>query len=74
MGIGKDGRLPWPVLKGDMKHFREVTSSTEPMNLKHPVKNNESQNAIIMGRKTWESIPKEIRPLKDRLNVILTKH
>ena len=26
-----------------------------------------------MGRKTWESIPEERRPLKGRLNVVLTK-
>jgi len=31
------------------------------------------QNAVIMGRKTWESLPKDKRPLKGRLNVVLTK-
>ena len=31
-------------------------------------------NAIVMGRKTWESIPEEKRPLPNRLNVILTRN
>lgn len=31
-------------------------------------------NAIIMGRKTWESIPIDKRPLSNRLNVILTRN
>src|SRR5262245_13662389 len=44
-GIGKDNGLPWPRLKGDMAHFRRITSTCEPGKL----------NAIIMGRKTWES-------------------
>ena len=36
-----------------------------------PAKDNR-QNAIIMGRKTWESIPERFRPLKGRINVVLT--
>jgi dihydrofolate reductase len=31
-------------------------------------------NAVVMGRKTWESIPIQNRPLKDRINVILTSN
>ena len=30
-------------------------------------------NAIIMGRKTWESIPEAKRPLPNRLNIVLTR-
>jgi len=26
-----------------------------------------------MGRKSWDSIPKNLRPSKNRLNVVLTK-
>jgi len=29
-------------------------------------------HAVIMGRKTYESIPKKFRPLPDRLNMVLT--
>ncbi|PIA52756.1 hypothetical protein AQUCO_01000552v1 [Aquilegia coerulea] len=63
MGIGKDGRLPWK-LSSDLKFFKEVT-----MNTVDPGK----RNAVIMGRKTWESIPAANRPLPGRLNVVLTR-
>uniref|UniRef100_A0A2N9J6Q7 Bifunctional dihydrofolate reductase-thymidylate synthase n=1 Tax=Fagus sylvatica TaxID=28930 RepID=A0A2N9J6Q7_FAGSY len=63
MGIGKDGKLPWN-LPSDLKFFKEITMKTSD-----PVK----KNAVLMGRKTWESIPVENRPLPGRLNVVLTR-
>ena len=62
-GIGKDGDVPWR-LPGDLAHFRKVTLGTvDP----------ERQNAVVMGRRTWESIPPKFRPLKGRVNVVLTR-
>lgn len=63
MGIGKGGKLPWR-LPSDFKLFKDVTQTTMD-----PVK----KNAVIMGRKTWESIPFQYRPLAGRLNVVLTR-
>lgn len=44
-------------LPSDLKRFKAITSG-------HPV---------IMGRRTWESIPKKFRPLSERTNVVLTR-
>jgi dihydrofolate reductase/thymidylate synthase len=63
MGIGKDGKLPWK-LPSDLKFFKDITVSASDPGKK---------NAILMGRKTWESIPVEHRPLPGRLNVVLTR-
>ncbi|XP_052733095.1 bifunctional dihydrofolate reductase-thymidylate synthase isoform X2 [Vigna angularis] len=62
-GIGKDGKLPWR-LPTDLKFFKEITEKTSDPGKK---------NAIVMGRKTWESIPLQYRPLSGRLNVVLTR-
>ncbi len=64
-GIGKEGKLPWK-LSGDMAYFKRVTLDTEDI----PGK----RNAVIMGRKTWESIPNSFRPLAGRLNVVLSRN
>ena len=61
-GIGKDNQLPWR-LKSELAHFAKLTKSTIDFS---------KQNAVIMGRKTWESIPSRVRPLKNRINIVLT--
>jgi len=61
-GIGKDGTLPWK-LPEDMAYFKRITTATS---------NTGVRNAVIMGRKTWDSIPEKFRPLAGRLNVFLT--
>lgn len=62
-GIGKAGKLPWHLTE-DMTFFLNTTSE---------VFKDGKQNMVVMGRKTWESIPKKFRPLKNRQNVILTR-
>ncbi|MEK7116078.1 MAG: dihydrofolate reductase [Patescibacteria group bacterium] len=41
----------------DIKHFKELTTG----------------HVVVMGRKTWESIPKKYRPLPNRTNVVVTR-
>jgi dihydrofolate reductase len=41
----------------DMAHFRAVTSGA----------------TVVMGRRTWESLPPRFRPLPGRRNVVLTR-
>lgn len=62
-GIGKNNDLPWK-LSADMKHFRECTMAC--------YEHSEAQNVLIMGRKTWESLPEQRRPLQGRHNVVLS--
>ena len=59
-GIGKNNKIPW-YLKNDIKYFKEITSKGD-------------KNAVIMGRNTWDSIPKSYKPLKNRLNIVLSKN
>ncbi|KAL9105184.1 MAG: hypothetical protein Q9187_008776 [Circinaria calcarea] len=76
MGIGRQGTLPWPPLKQEMAYFARVTKRPP---LSTPFTNQADStpaptiNAVIMGRKTWNSIPARFRPLKGRVNVIVTR-
>ena len=65
-GIGLNGKLPWR-LKEDMKLFKRITTTIQNPN------DEGKQNAVIMGRKTWESIPNKFRPLPNRINIILSR-
>ena len=62
-GIGKGGILHWH-LPADKLHFKTLTSYKE---------NQAKQNLVIMGRKTWDSLPPYARPLKNRQNLILSR-
>ncbi|PWV12059.1 dihydrofolate reductase-thymidylate synthase [Trypanosoma cruzi] len=67
-GIGDGRSIPWNVPE-DMKFFRDVTTKLRGKNVKpSPAK----RNAVVMGRKTWDSIPPKFRPLPGRLNVVLS--
>ena len=62
-GIGRDNALPWPKLKGDMAHFKRITcEAREGM-----------RNAVIQGRRTWESDEVKGRPLPRRLNIVISR-
>ena len=77
-GIGKEGGLPWR-LSGDMKFFKDLTSTTgspSPIGAETKTEGGSTtiENAVIMGRKTYESIPGKFRPLSGRINVILSRN
>lgn len=44
-------------LKGDLAHFQNTTTG----------------KIVVMGRKTWDSLPAKWRPLPHRTNIVMTK-
>lgn len=55
-GIGFNGSMPWPRLTYDMRWFREKTTD----------------QIVIMGRKTWDSIGGKSLP--NRINLVLSRN
>ena len=45
-------------LPSDLKYFKKLTQGS----------------IVVMGRKCWDSLPEKSRPLRDRLNVVLTRN
>ncbi|KAF4217995.1 hypothetical protein CNMCM8980_005379 [Aspergillus fumigatiaffinis] len=64
LGIGLHGTLPWPRIKADMAFFARATSRPPRPG---------TTNAIVMGRKTYDSLPQHLRPLAKRINVVITR-
>lgn len=64
-GLGFEQKLPWDrKLPTDMAHFKLMTTYTS-----NPIK----INAVLMGRKTYDSLPVTCCPLSERINVVVTK-
>ena len=57
--IGRGGRLPWK-LASDMARFKRLTEG-------------DGSNSVIMGRKTWDSLPDSFRPLPERVNIVMSR-
>ncbi|KAJ6621728.1 dihydrofolate reductase-like domain-containing protein [Mycena sp. CBHHK59/15] len=62
-GIGQNSQLPWRLAK-EMAYFARVTSHAPAG----------ASNAVIMGRNTWESIPAKFRPLRNRINIVVSRN
>ncbi|MFK5956536.1 MAG: dihydrofolate reductase [Planctomycetota bacterium] len=58
-GIARDGDMPWH-LPGDLKYFAKLTVG-------------KGDNVVIMGRKTWDTIPQRYRPLPRRRNIVISR-
>ena len=57
--IGRGNDLPWK-LSSDMARFKELTEA-------------DGFNSVIMGRKTWDSLPDTYRPLPERVNIVMSR-
>ncbi len=57
--IGRGGELPWR-LASDMARFKTLTEAG-------------GFNSVIMGRRTWESLPDAFRPLPERVNIVMSR-
>jgi len=59
-GIGINNSIPWKIQR-DILFFRNKTTYTSSP---------DKVNAVIMGRKTWDSLPNP--PLRKRLNIVIS--
>lgn len=53
-GIGYQNRLPWTNIQGDLPRFKRLTEG----------------QTVVMGRNTWDSLPK--KPLPNRINFVVS--
>lgn len=67
LAIGRSGDLLFK-LKDDMAFFKNITTNSLSKDSKL------SKNILLMGRKTWFSIPKKVRPFNNRINLVLTNN
>lgn len=65
LAIGKNNELLFK-LKGDTVFFKNITTNSLSPDSKL------TKNVVLMGRKTWDSLPDKHKPLDNRINIILT--
>lgn len=76
-GLGLANRLPWHPrrLQLDLAFFKLITTGSFAFNGESlEIVDCNSGNAVILGRKTWESLPPKYRPLEDRTNIVVSSN
>ncbi len=66
--IGNGDKIPWR-LPAELRYFSDITKRVSEKNPKGI-----EGSPVIMGRGTYESLPKKFRPLPGRTNIILTRN
>jgi len=56
--IGNNNGLPWKFIPADMNRFKKLTIGS----------------TVLMGRKTWDSLPNRFKPLPKRTNLVLSRN
>ena len=83
-GIGRAGELPWHPkrLALDLAFLKHVTSTqyaledggSNRVSVTFAPPPGDARNAVIMGRRTWESLPPRFRPMEGRVNIVVTRN
>ena len=63
-GIGNNNQRLYDI-EEDNQYFRDITLGN--------YKKTCTMNIVIMGRNTWKSIPQSLFPLKERINIIISR-
>ncbi|EEB06159.1 dihydrofolate reductase Dfr1 [Schizosaccharomyces japonicus yFS275] len=71
LSIGQKNNLPWHI-KDEMAYFANTTTNAKPAGVREDGK--QVMNVVLMGRSCYDSLPKKNRPLKGRINVVITRN
>lgn len=58
-------------LNSDMKFFKTITQEISFSKFAEEII---LKNVVVMGKKTWDSIPDKYKPLSNRINIVLTRN
>lgn len=66
IGIKEYGKhsLPWPIITGDMKFFKDTTTVAPTGKI----------NAMVVGYNTWNTLPKYYKSNANRINIIVCRN
>jgi dihydrofolate reductase len=66
IGCSKTNSIPWRI-PSDARLFKLITTYRPPQ------PEDQKQNVVIMGKNTWASLPRTMKPLPGRLNIVISR-